>query len=316
MAEPPFPASVTYRAETARSEANLENSNVGTQEEQAGRLVWQYGEPIHAVLFFAPETRAATDGLGLKGGWMSYFGCRAAPLGTVSAAVVTSIFYGFHPRRVERAIPDAWTYANPQQLIEARLSAMDAALGRLLGEAIDGPDVQRAASLAMAVVNSADFAGRPLGAANAALADPGVPHLQLWQALGAIREHRGDGHVTSLVSSQVGPCESLVIQAATGRSERESLRVNRGWSVEEWRTAVTGLQEREWLDDNERPTLAGTKARDAIEAATDRLAAPLVATLGVRAAELVEAMRPLAERIMAAGEVPRLNNMGLPWPSG
>jgi hypothetical protein len=75
------------------------------------------------------------------------------------------------------------------------------------------------------------------------------------------------------------------------------------------------LRERGWLDDNERPTPAGTKARDAIEAATDRLAAPFVATLGARAVELVEAMRPLAERIMAAGEVPKLNNMGLPWPS-
>ena len=59
---------------------------------------------------------------------------------------------------------------------------MDAALGRLLGEAIDGPDVRRAASLATAAVHSADFSGRPLGAANAALADPGAPHLQLWQA--------------------------------------------------------------------------------------------------------------------------------------
>ena len=35
---------------------------MGTQEEQAARLVWRYGEPIHAVVFFAPETRAATDG--------------------------------------------------------------------------------------------------------------------------------------------------------------------------------------------------------------------------------------------------------------
>ena len=41
---------------------------MGEQEERAARLVWQYGEPIHAVLFFAPETRAATDELGLKGG--------------------------------------------------------------------------------------------------------------------------------------------------------------------------------------------------------------------------------------------------------
>jgi hypothetical protein len=288
---------------------------VGTQEEHAARLVWQYGEPIHAVLFFAPEVRAATDRLGLQGGWMSYFGCRAAPLGAVSAAVVTSIFYGFHPGRVERAIPDAWTYAEPRQLIEARLSAMDAALGRLLGEAIDGPDVRRAASLATSAVHSGDFSGRPLGAANAALGDPGVPHLQLWQALGAIREHRGDGHVSCLVSNEVSPCESLVMQAATERSDRESLRTKRGWSSVEWQAAVMGLRERGWLDEQERPTLAGTKARDAIEADTNRLAAPLVSTLGTRAAELVEAMRPLAERIMAAGEVPRLNNMGLPWPA-
>ncbi len=288
---------------------------MGTQEEQAARLVWQYGEPIHAVVFFAPETRAATDELGLKGGWMSYFGCRAAPLGAVSAAVVTSIFYGFHPQRVERAIPDAWAYAEPGQLIDARLSAMDAALGRLLGEAIDGPDVRRAASLATEAVHAADFSGRPLGAANAALADPGVPHLQLWQALGAMREHRGDGHVSCLVANQVDPCESLVMQAATGRSDRESLRGSRGWSEEEWRTAAIRLRERDWLDDDEHPTRAGTDARDAIEAATDRLAAPLVAALGARVIDLVEAMRPLAERIMEAGAVPTLNNMGLPWPS-
>ena len=75
------------------------------------------------------------------------------------------------------------------------------------------------------------------------------------------------------------------------------------------------LRERGWLDDDERPIPAGTKARDAIEAATDRLAAPLVATLGARAVELVEALRPLAERIMTAGEVPKRNNMGVPWPS-
>jgi hypothetical protein len=286
---------------------------MGTQEEQTARLVWLYGEPVHAVVFFAPETRAATDALGLKGGWMSYFGCRAAPLGTVPAAVVTSIFYGFHPRRVERAIPDAWGYAEPRQLLDARLSAMDLALRRLLGEAVDGPDVRRAAALAMAAVESADFSGRPLGAANAALPDPGAPHLQLWQALGAIREHRGDGHVACLVANEVDPCESLVMQAATGRSDRESLRDSRGWADEEWHTAVVRLRERGWLDD-ERASAAGTRARDAIEADTDRLGAALVATLGSRAAELVEAMRPLAERVMAAGAVPKFNNMGLPWP--
>ena len=216
---------------------------------------------------------------------------------------------------VERAIPDAWTYSEPRQLVEARLSAMDAALRRLLGDAIDGPHVRQAASLATAAVRAADFSGRPLGAANAALADPEVPHLQLWQALGAIREHRGDGHVATLVVNQVGPCESLVMQAATGRSDPDSLRRRRGWSDDEWGAAVERLRERGWLDAEGRPTTAGADARDGIEADTDRLATPLVATLGARSVELVETMRPLAERIMAAGEVPVRNNMGLPWPA-
>src|SRR5438105_3260287 len=201
-----------------------------TEAERRARLVWQYGEPIHALVFFAPESRAATDALGLKGGWMSYFGCRAAPLGPVPAAVVTSIFYGFHPRAVERAIPDAWSYAEPSKLVDARLSAMDAALRRVLGDAIEDKDLRRAASLARAAVDSADFSGRPLGAANAALPDPELPHLQLWQALGAIREHRGDGHVDCLVSNQIDACESLVLQAATWRSDKEALRTLLGLS--------------------------------------------------------------------------------------
>jgi hypothetical protein len=285
------------------------------EAERAARLVWQYGEPIHALVFFAPESRAATDGLGLKGGWMSYFGCRAAPLGPVPAAVVTSIFYGFHRRAVERAIPDAWSYAEPSKLLDARLSAMDAALRRVLGDAIEGDDLCRAASLATAAVDSADFSGRPLGAANAALPDPELPHLQLWQALGAIREHRGDGHVACLVANQIDPCESLVLQAATGRSDGGALRTRRGWSEDEWHAAVVRLQDRGWLDGEERPAPEGTNARDAVELATDRLAAPVVATLGTRSHQLIEAMRPLAERIMALGEVPRQNNMGLVWPS-
>jgi hypothetical protein len=285
-----------------------------TPEEDTARLVWQHGEPIHAVLFFAPETRASTDQLGLKGGWMSYFGCRAAPLGAASASVVTSIFYGFHRHMVERAVPAVWECASPEQLIDARLSAVDTALRRLLGDAVDGSDVRHAASLATAAICAADYSGRPLGAANAVLARPGAPHLALWQALGALREHRGDGHVACLAASQVDPCASLVMQSATGRSDAESLRTKRGWTEEEWQAAVLRLRDREWLDHEGHPTLAGRQARTELEAATDRLAAPLVATLGSRAGELVEALRPLAERIMTAGEVPQLNNMGLPWP--
>ncbi len=119
-----------------------------TPESTMARLVWQFGEPVHAVTYFAPERQQRTDELGLKGGWMSYFGCRAAPLGPVPPAVVVAVLYNFHPRMVQRAIPDAWEIARPEQLLDARLDAVDETLDRLLGATIESDEVRRAADLA------------------------------------------------------------------------------------------------------------------------------------------------------------------------
>ena len=284
-------------------------------EARLARLVWQFGEPVHAVIFYAPETRSATDALGLRGGWMSYFGCRAAPLGAVGASVVVAAFYNFRPSMVERAIPDAWSYAPPEKLVEARWSAMDLALRRVLGDAVASPAMRTAAERAQAAVQSGDFDGRVLGRANASLTPPPEPHLALWQALAALREHRGDGHVMSLVGQGVAPCEALVLQAATGRSPAEGLRANRGWSDEEWSAAREALVVRGWLDATGAVTPHGAAARDAIERQTDRLAAAALAGVGpARTLELVDALRPFAERVMASGAVPTANNMGVPWP--
>jgi hypothetical protein len=246
---------------------------------------------------------------------MSYFGCRAAPLGAVGASVVVAAFYNFRPSMVERAIPDAWSYAPPEKLVEARWSAMDLALRRVLGDAVASPAMRTAAERAQAAVQSGDFDGRVLGRANASLTPPPEPHLALWQALAALREHRGDGHVMSLVGQGVAPCEALVLQAATGRSPAEGLRANRGWSDEEWSAAREALVVRGWLDAAGAVTPDGAAARDAIERETDRLAAAALAGVGpARTLELVDALRPFAERVMASGAVPTANNMGVPWP--
>ena len=280
------------------------------------RALWQYGEPVNAVIYYAPEVRAATDDLGLKGGWMSYFGCRAAPLGAVRAPVVAALFYVFHPSAVARAIPDAWTYATPSQLIEARLAAMDIALRRVLGDdVVQSPSVARAAELAAAAVRGCDMAGRPLGAANQALGAPDAPHLRLWQALTTMREHRGDGHVQRLVDAGIAPTEALVLQAATGRSPEDGLRANRGWSDEEWSAAAASLARRGLVDEKIGITSEGMELRQRIEDGTDRLAAPIVAGLrDDEADELIGLLRPLAETVMTSNLVPVHNNMGVPWP--
>lgn len=280
------------------------------------RALWQFGEPVHAVIYYAPERRAATDELGLKGGWMSYFGCRAAPLGAVEAPVVASIFFNFAPPMVARAIPDAWRYASPAALLDARIGAVDRALRRLLGEdAVRAAGVARAAELASAAVAGCDMTGRPMGAANQAVTAPDEPHLRLWQALTAMREHRGDGHVQSLVAAGVGPTQALVLQAATGRSPEAGLRSNRGWSDDDWADGARALAERGLVDGGGRITAAGIELRRQIEEETDRLAAPIVSAIGEDGAEeLVSRLRPLATAVMDAGAVPSHNNMGVPWP--
>jgi hypothetical protein len=282
------------------------------------RRAWQLVEPLHAVTYFAPETRAATDALGLRGGWMSYFGCRAAPLGPAPAAVVTAVFHGFHPAMVARAIPDAWRAADPEQLLEARLLAVDAAYRRLLGEdggGVGGAAVRAAAELAVAAAGAASTAGRPLAAANAALSPPGEPHLALWQATTVLREHRGDGHVTALVAVGVEPCQSQVLAAAAGRAPADVLRQARRWSEPEWAEAVDGLAARGWVTAAGELTAAGRAARLEIERHTDRLALGPYAALGEpRCGELLTALHGLAGRVLAAGGVPWPNPVGVPWP--
>lgn len=280
------------------------------------RAIWQYGEPVNAIVYYAPEVRAATDCLGLKGGWMSYFGCRAAPLGAAAAPLVTALFFVFQPAMVRRAIPDAWRYAKPSDLLEARLNAMDLAMRRVLGdEMVSSPSIARAASLAAAAVAGCNMAGRPMGMANQALPEPEEPHLRLWQALTAIREHRGDGHLNRLVEAGISPCEALVLQAATGRSPEEGLRSHRGWSTEEWSGAVASLAERDLVDNDARVTPAGVELRQAIEEGTDRLAAPIVGAIGEEGAdELAALLHPVADVVMGKGAVPSHNNMGVPWP--
>ena len=154
------------------------------------RRMWTLLEPVHVVTYFAPEARAAADALGMRGFWMGYAAQRAAPLGEVSPAVVTAAFFGFHPDRITRALPDAWGLTTRAAALAARLDGADAALRRLWGDVVlDAPTTAEAAELAWQAAQAADCPGRVLAAANQALPRPREPHLALWQAATTLREH-------------------------------------------------------------------------------------------------------------------------------
>lgn len=277
------------------------------------RRLWRLFEPYHAVTYFAPESRERYRDAGLRGGWMGYFAGRSAPMGSVGAPVVASVFYNFHPAMVRRAIPDAWAFSSPERVLAARLDAVDAALRRLLGEDATGPPVREAAALARAAVHETRPEGRPLFAANAALPEPDEPHLALWWATTCLREHRGDGHVTALVHAGIDGCEAHVALAALGRSGgvgRDVLQPNRGWTDDEWAAASERLAARGWLRDGEA-TDAGRAGRQALEDDTDRLALEPWARLGEeRTNRFATALEPLTRRLLAAGAIPATNPIG------
>ncbi|MFD1146725.1 SCO6745 family protein [Saccharothrix hoggarensis] len=270
------------------------------------RELWLRFETYHDVTYFSPESRAVTDALGCKGGWMGYFAQRAAPLGAASPEVVTAAFFSFHPRRVARALPDAWDVASPARFLDARLEGADRALRRML----ETVDVAEAADLACQAAEAAPTAGRVLGAANRALPTPDEPHLALWQACTTLRESRGDGHVAALVAADLGPCEALVLFGADKGLEAEYLRSARGWSEDEWRDAEAALAERGLFDGGLTP--AGRELRADVERRTDEAAALPWQALGeAGTARFVELMTPIALRLGRLNEAMRTNPMAI-----
>lgn len=279
------------------------------------RRMWLLTEPYHAIGYFAPETRERLDETGMKGYWMGYFASRAAAMGPVSAPTVTATFFNFNPTMVERAIPDAWSLALPTELLEARLQGVDAALRRVCGDdCIGSAAVAEAAELATraAEVCAARPQGRPLGAAHAAVELADEPHLVLWQAVTALREWRGDGHIAALVDADVGAPECHLLLAARGTVPAEVLRTSRRWSEDDWAAAQDRLQVRGWLDGAGQFTDAGRMAGDAIERRTDELAMAPWDALGPDDCDrLADLLRDPVGRITGSGAVPLPNPTGL-----
>lgn len=283
------------------------------QVESRARRLWRAVEPVHTVTYFAPESKAACDALGTKGFWMSYFALRSAPLGAASPEIVTALFYNFHPGMVARAVPDVWTVASPERFVAARLESVDAALHRLLGAGVlASAGVAEAADIARDAALAAPTAGRALAAANAGLEWPDPPHLVLWHAQTVLREHRGDGHVAALLTAGLDPVEAVVMFAAGGAVEAESLRQRRGWSEQEWSDSGVRLAGRGLLDGSGGITDAGRALLTEVEAHTDALAdVPWVAVGDERAERLVGLAEPLVSAIVAGGGFMADNPMGL-----
>lgn len=282
-------------------------------EATLARTVWHHLETVNAVTYFCDECRAAPENLGLKGFWMGYFAGRAAPMGRVSAGVVEATFFNFHPGRVRRALPEAWEYATPSDLIQVRAGAAARALRRLLPDGLAEEIAEAALPPLREVVESAAGAGRPLFAANRDVEDLDDPVEALWQAATTFREHRGDGHVALLTAAGLDGCEVHVLFAAEQGIEPGLYLRSRGWSEDDWAAAVERLAALGYVTAQGTATDKGVALREDVERRTDELSAGALSVLGTRGVEdLLLTLRRASAPISTSGELLYPNPMGLP----
>jgi Helix-turn-helix family len=282
---------------------------VPRQAELARRLFNRF-EPVHAVTYFAPEARAALDGLGYRGFWMGYFAARSAPLGQVPPEVVTAVFYNFAPERVTKALTGAWAVAGPEAALRARQESAVAALRRY--GITDDDGVRTVARSAGKAVKYAAAEGRPLFAANRALPWPDEPVLAMWHAVTLLREHRGDGHVAVLTAEGISGRECNVLHVAAGKVPRDYMMRARDYDDASWQRHERALAARGLLDDAGALTAAGDELKNHIESTTDRLALSALDALDDGDVEtLFQTLTPITRCVIAGGDIPATTPMGL-----
>ena len=275
------------------------------------RELWVRIETVHAVTYFAAESRAAAKDAGLQGFWMGYFGFRAAPMGPVGAGVVEAAFANFAPGMIRRAIPDAWSHASPDDLVLVRATAAATALRGAAADEVDA--AVSIAPLLRRVVDAGVPLGRPLFAANAAIPHFDDPVEQLWQLCTTLREHRGDGHVAALAAAGIDGCQAHQLLIAEQGLPPDLFFDNRGWDDDQQRRSLEVLVSRGLIEGTTLTEL-GADLRDQIEAITDeRAAEPFNEALDEDdLARLDAVLTPLAEAVQASGVIPFPNPMGLP----
>jgi hypothetical protein len=228
---------------------------------------------------------------------------------------VEAAFYGFHHDVVSKALPSVWDMAEPEVALVARGDGAAAALRSLLPDVDDGVAAEAGGLMVDAIASCAP-AGRPLFAANVELAPPADPWARLWYATTLWREHRGDGHVASLVVAGLDGCECHILRLAADGLPAASIQPARGWSDDEWAHATGRLAARGLVDASGVATAAGRAVHAEVETRTDEAATSPVHALGADGASRVEELlAPLASAISAAGQMPYPNPIGVAAPS-
>jgi hypothetical protein len=269
---------------------------------QLARRMFEIVEPIGAIPYSADDPNETMFALGFTNYWDTYFAGRAAPLGSsVPAEVVHALFYNFAPGEVARHIPKVWSTTTPEAAMAARQEGCVKALRRILGDLVDTPDFTRAVELLIKAAISAPLEGRPMYAALRTLPVPEEPVARLFHAASLLREHRGDGHISALMTEGIGGLEAHVLLAIDMGIPATTFGRIHHLPPALLTDLIAKMKDRGLVKDEVTFTPAGRQAKDRVEALTDELAVvPYEVLQPAELDELIVALELLAQRLTAA----------------
>ena len=265
--------------------------------------------PAFRTSYCHPAVMAAWQALGVDVQTTGDVSALARSMGmrTDNPKLVVSAFYNTRGDTVYRLIPSSYEKASHDELHEAQYGAIDEPTRAVAAE-MDADEMRELASLCRTVTEAASeqTEGRALFAGLASLPMPD-DHMMVCHAARLLREHRGDGHIATLIAEGLSGIDALVVHAAMLPGLADMLRRSRFWTVDEWAVSKDSVRRRGWITDDEDPTFTdeGRAARQAIEDRTDLLAAVPFEAIG---ADGLERMIVLGEKYSAVSEAAGLGN--------
>lgn len=256
---------------------------------------------MHAVWSRSVHEMLAGHGLDFFGG---YAWGRVTSLGDPSGAVVAATFASFEPSMIA-GIYDAAHAAVGRDVLLADLERTVGASLRAVLEPAGGDEaaVTAVTDVLDAAVRAADGTGKALFSGVRGLGRPADPYAALWRACLALREFRGDAHVAVYVAAGLDPVRMNILTELWAGYRLGDYSAGRAWSAEATQAALTRLRAAGWLD-GEALTEAGATMLAELEATTDRLCAPLVATMGDAFDATVATLTAWGEACIAAEAFP------------
>ena len=265
------------------------------------RHMFELVEPIGVIPYSADEPNEAMFALGFTNAWDTYFAGRAAPLGLVPAEVVHALFYNFAPGEVARHIPKVWDTTTPALALAARQMGCAKALRRILGGRVESRAFRRAAELLTRAATSAPSEGRPMYAALRAVPFTGDVVVRLFHAASLLREHRGDGHISALVTEGIGGLEAHVLFALSMDLPAEQFGRIHHLPAAQLASVIDGMRTRGLIGHDGWLSHKGRSVTQRVESLTDDLAAkPYESLAGRELDELMAALAPLRTTLLAA----------------